>query len=331
MKIAVTGASGHVGINLCKALVQAGYQVTALYRNETKIEPLKHLDITFCRGEIHDSKFVERSLQGADLVIHLAAVISIEGDPDGSVYKTNVKGPESVVNACNKLGIKRLFHFSSIHALDYNPKDAIVNETTPYYLKDKFIYKKSKALGELEALKGVDKGIHVSIFRPTSIIGINDYALSEVGEIFINLHSGKMPAVLNTGFDWIDVADIVNTLLNAIRNNTTASGEIYMLSGNWHALQDLVQMATTATGKTIKAPTLPVWTGFASLPFTPLIKLFMPLPGYFTYEALCYLTNTNRNISHKKATQHFNHSPRPTLDSVKAIYNDFAQRGLLTL
>lgn len=249
MKIAVTGATGHVGITLCKALIADHYDVVGFYRNEAKTEPLKTLNMQLCQGDVLDASFLEQHLADVDVVINLAAMISIDGDPNGTVMKTNIEGPRNIVNCCEKLGIKQLIHFSSIHSLKYNADDDVVNEETPFYSGNKFSYKLSKAKGEQEAHKAVDKGIHLTVFRPTSIIGPNDYAPSEVGEILLNLYHGKMPSLLKTGFDWVDVRDIVTATIAALNIGSRPSGEVYMLSGHWHSLKELSLMGSAATGK----------------------------------------------------------------------------------
>lgn len=55
----------------------------------------------------------------------------------------------------------------------------------------------------------------------------------------------------------------------------------------------------------------------------------MDIPSQFTYEALSYLVETNKNISHRKAAEIFNYKARPTAESIVDIYDFFAQQDLL--
>ena len=115
MTVAVTGAAGHVGGNLVRALLEQGRRVRTLVREDTRA--LDGLDVELYRGDIFEPESLKKFVEGCDVVYHLAAMISISGDPEGLVKKTNVDGVKNMVNACLEGGIKRLIHFSSIHAM----------------------------------------------------------------------------------------------------------------------------------------------------------------------------------------------------------------------
>ncbi len=75
MKIAVTGASGHVGTNLCELLVQQGHHVRILvYRDRSVIE---HLPVEFIDGDITNEEDLVALCRNCEVVIHLAANISL--------------------------------------------------------------------------------------------------------------------------------------------------------------------------------------------------------------------------------------------------------------
>jgi dihydroflavonol-4-reductase len=85
MKVVVTGAYGLVGANLVRTLLGQGHTVTvADIRTSLSLEGLdvEHVDIDVLEQE----RLVE-PFRGADVVYHLAAVISITGDPTGLVQR----------------------------------------------------------------------------------------------------------------------------------------------------------------------------------------------------------------------------------------------------
>src|SRR5438105_1250174 len=75
MKIALTGATGHVGANLSRKLLEEGHQVRALVRNERL--GLDGVAVEVCAGDLGDRESLERAFQGVEVVYHLAARISI--------------------------------------------------------------------------------------------------------------------------------------------------------------------------------------------------------------------------------------------------------------
>src|SRR5579871_694710 len=96
--IVVTGATGHVGANLVRALVGRGDRVRALVREDDS-PSLRGLDVEQVRGDVRDPESLGRAFAGADALIHLAAQISIVGPMGGLVHQTNVVGARNVGRA----------------------------------------------------------------------------------------------------------------------------------------------------------------------------------------------------------------------------------------
>jgi dihydroflavonol-4-reductase len=70
MLAAVTGASGHLGANLVRALLDRKWQVRAIIRNDKRA--LEGLDIEFVAGDVLDGESLRQAFTGADVVFHLA-------------------------------------------------------------------------------------------------------------------------------------------------------------------------------------------------------------------------------------------------------------------
>src|SRR6185503_7769357 len=94
-KIAVTGASGHLGNTVCRVLLEQGFSVNALYNTDKKA--VNDLAVNAVKGSVLNQSDLTDLLQGCDAVIHCAAIISINGDPTGIVHKTNTEGPKNIV------------------------------------------------------------------------------------------------------------------------------------------------------------------------------------------------------------------------------------------
>ena len=91
---AVTGATGHVGASLVRALLDDGRTVRAVNRQPGAA--LAGLDVEFVAADVGDPTRCGARFQGVEVVYHLAALISIAGDPDGRVRATNVDGVRNV-------------------------------------------------------------------------------------------------------------------------------------------------------------------------------------------------------------------------------------------
>ena len=132
MKVAVTGAYGHVGANLVRALLDAGHAVRAVDVSEGPA--LDGLDATFARADVRDTDSLRPAFDGVEVVFHLAAKISIAGDPDGSVRAINVDGVRNAASVALDTGVRRFVHVSSIHAFDCD-QPGVIDETSPRSLR----------------------------------------------------------------------------------------------------------------------------------------------------------------------------------------------------
>jgi dihydroflavonol-4-reductase len=323
--IAITGVCGLTGANLARALLAQGRQVRGLvHRDQRAVEGL---DIELAQADIRDPASLRRALAGAEVVYHLAARISLETKDQAETEATNVQGTRNVVEICLHCGVRRLVHFSSIHALEQAPLDlALDEERRRVSSQSRSPYDRSKAQGEVEALQGMARGLEVVILRPTAMIGPYDYYPSYMGRALLSLAQGRIPALVRGGFDWVDVRDVVQAAMRAER--VAESGSSYILSGHWRSIRQIADLTAELTGR--RAPLFTVPTGLATLA-APLMGALAKLKGtqpIFTRLTLDAL-NSNRQISHAKASRDLGYQPRPVEDTVGDTLDWFAQNGYL--
>ncbi len=321
MTAAVTGANGHIGNNLCRELIKNGYKVKALVRNH--IESLKDIDITFVKGDVLYQQSLSDLIKDADVVFHLAAVISINGNQKHLIEKINIEGTKNISDLCLEHN-KRLIHFSSVHALNQYPLNMPLTEDNPLADENAYIYDRTKAAGERIILNACKKGLNATILNPTSVIGIHDYKPSYLGQAVLKIAKGKLPALIPGGFDWVDVRDIVHGAISAIDKGKAS--ERYLLSGHWKSLEDLATEINIHTGR--KNPIkVSEFTAKIGLPFIHIFSKITGQDPLYTKESLDILKNSNKNISSLKAEQDLGYNPRPFSETVKDTINWFKQNG----
>lgn len=323
-KIAVIGASGYIGNNVCRALLQQGYSVKALIHVTSN--SLERLDVEKVRGDILDPFSLKKFLEGADVVINAAGKISIAGDPDGSVRQINVKGTKNLVEAALACGIQRLIHFSSIHALDQAPHLEL-DETRSLVSEGGLQHDLSKSDAEKEVLKGISQGLDAIILNPTAAIGPNDFNPSLMGKGLIALYNRKVPALVSGGFDFVDVRDVAKAAIIAIEKGK--SGDRYLLSGMWKTVRELAQLVQELTGKTAPKFTSPHWLARMGVPIARAYSFITNTPTLYTGETLEVLLRCNRNISCSKAKRELAFYPRPLIETLKDTFDWFKQSGLI--
>ena len=111
----------------------------------------------------------------------------------------------------------KLVHVSSVHAYDMDPLDDVLDETRTQVADSTRhpAYDRSKALGERVIREYVEKGLDAVIVNPSGIMGPVDHGPSRLGQMLCDLANGKLPALLDGGFDCVDVRDVTNTVLAA--------------------------------------------------------------------------------------------------------------------
>lgn len=325
MDVAVTGAAGHVGGNLVRELIRGGHDVSALvYRD---MRALEGTGADLLKGDVTDLSSLEKAFDGAGIVINCAAHISITGEDGGRVDEVNVTGPRNVVQACLTCKVKRLVHFSSVHAFKQDPMDETIDETRP--LADTApctAYDRSKAAGEREVLEGLDRGLDAIIVNPSAVIGPHDHKLSRMGDVMLRIYHRKLPALVPGGYDWVDVRDIVDGTLAAVERGRT--GERYILSGHWLPVRDLARLVGETTGHTPPKLSTPMLLARIGAPFVEGWSRVTGSRPLYTREALTILTG-NSKFSHAKASNELGYEPRPTRDTIKDTFEWFREAGWL--
>lgn len=325
MKIAVTGGSGHIGVNLCRELVKQGYAVRVLVHKNTK--DLQDIPLETVQGDLRDPASISSLIHDADIVIHLAAVISIQGNRIGELFDINVEGTRKILEASRRASVKRIIHFSSIHALVQYPFNQILDENRPLAVSDKMAYSRSKALAEEIVLNAAEQGMDATILSPTAVIGPFDYAPSLMGRALILLGSGRLPALVLGGYNWVDVRDVTCSTIAAIEKGR--KGERYILSGHWMTLEQISKLVSKITDLHTRRITCPNWLARVGLPFINLYCSVYDKDPLYTRDSLYTLRTSHRNISHEKATKELDFKPRPFEETIKDTLAWFETQGFL--
>jgi len=325
MTVVVTGASGHIGLNLVRALVAEKRSVRAVVHHNHQV--LDGLGVEIVTGDVTDMASLTRALEGADVVYHLAGVISLLRNEWPLVEKINIQGTRNVIEACRSSHVKRLVHFSSIHAINPEPLDVPVDENHPLIQGHRYPpYDLSKAEAQREIRKAVAAGLNAVVVNPTGVFGPYDYQPSFFGTALLMMANGQMPALIDGGFDWVDARDVAQGAILA--EQKAPSGSEYLLSGHWVSMREIGAVMQEISDSSIPGFVCPMPVARFGAPFvTAYSRIFKKRP-IFTSVSLNAL-RSNRNISHEKATRELGYQPRPFKETLTDTMKWFAQNGNL--
>jgi dihydroflavonol-4-reductase len=325
MIIAVTGANGHVGVNLCDTLTKQGHEVRALTHDHNSF--LEGIPLRQFRGDLLDLESLRTFVDGADVVFHLAAKISIRGDRDGNVWKVNTDGPRNMVETAKAAGVKKFVHFSSIHAFQQYPSGQVLDEHRALVGETGFAYDRSKATGERIVKEASRDGLDAVIINPCAIIGPHDPKPSLTGKAVISLINHQIPALVPGGYNWVDVRDVVNGAISASQRGV--KGEKYLLSGNWCSLPDLSSMLARLSGAKTPRKVMPFWLARLGLPFITSYSRIAGSEPLYTGESLTILNEGSRMISSDKARRELDYKTRSLETTLSDLIDWFREKGML--
>lgn len=118
MKCFLTGGTGVVGRQFLPRLLAAGWHVTLLTRDPSKVRVPANAAIEFVRGDLDSPETIallEKHPGRYDVVFHLAASLDYFGRRE-ALFATNTNGTERMARFARRTGARRFVHASSIEA-----------------------------------------------------------------------------------------------------------------------------------------------------------------------------------------------------------------------
>ena len=311
--VAVVTGAGHIGCNLVRALLETDRDVLIVDLREPTA--LCDLGAQWIRADVRDATAMASALRHAEVVFHLAAVISVAGSMGGLVESVNVDGVETTARAALAAGVPRFVHCSSVHAYDLMAcRGTVVKEDSPRADDPNLpAYDRSKAAGERRLRTVIDDGLNAVILNPTGVIGPRDDGPSRMGAVLLAAARRRLPATIRGSFDWVDVRDVVRALLTAEHRGTT--GENYLIGGHSACVADLARLAADAADVT--PPVVDLSSGFAHIwsPLASWLARREPNPLLYTEDSL-HALDSQPIVDHSKASAALDHRPRPLAETV---------------
>ena len=170
MRILVSGATGRVGANLVKALVERGDEVKSMvFPGDPKESKLAGIDTEIRHADLTDTDAVAAAAEGAEVIIHVGALMGAPPKGAGHFLDVNVMGTQRLLDAALANDVERFIYFSSTAAYD---TDRVAIHPTPEDapLDPLSLYGTSKRMAEaLVENYGHAHSLPYVIFRPSDI------------------------------------------------------------------------------------------------------------------------------------------------------------------
>jgi uncharacterized protein YbjT (DUF2867 family) len=305
--ILVTGASGYVGNNLVRRLVEAGQPVRALVHNRAKAETrLSDLSdrIEIAEGDVTRPETLAPAMDGVTSVMHLVAVAIEHGDL--TYERVNFQGTVNVVDAAKAAGVRRLIYMGQNGS----------NSALPY----PFLASKGKAQEAVAA-----SGLDWTALRPSVIWGPQD-EFANIQARLIKLTPLLFPIVGDgqARFQPVWVGDVVEATVRCLDDERTI-GQVYALGGpevlTYAEIVWRVLKALGARRLTVNVP-VPLLR-----PVVKLMEIALPNPPVTT--SLLSVLKVDNTTPDNALPTVFDITPRPFTPENLAYMRQFSALGSL--
>lgn len=312
----ITGAKGHLAGTIIRCLRGTDCQIRGLILPTESGEDDRQ--VAYYHGDVTRPETLDALFFGAEcnevVVIHAAGLISISAKATPRLYHVNVEGTRNVLEQAMRHGVRKFVYVSSVHAIPELSDGEIITEVSRFS-KDTVTgaYARTKAEATQAVLNAAAKGLNAVIVHPSGIIGPYDDGQNHLVQLIRLCVSGRLPACVAGGYDFVDVRDVARGCLLALDKGK--AGDCYILSNRYYTVEELLSYVRETVGGRRKL-CLPLGVARA---FAPLFEWGAELshtrPLYTRY-ALDTLAS-NGHFSHAKATAALGYQPRELRATVR--------------
>ena len=278
-------------------------------------------------GDLTERASLDRALPGCEALFHVAADYRLGARHPEQLYRTNVEGTRSLLEACRAAGIARVVYTSSVATMGLPADGSPGREDTPVALADMIgHYKRSKFLAEELVREFVRNGLPVVIVNPSTPIGPGDRKPTPTGQMVLDAANGRTPAYIDTGLNIVHVDDVAAGHLLAYQHGRI--GERYILGGEDLSLREILTEIAQLVGRRPPRIRLP---RAAVLPIAYAAEFFAALSGRSTRVTVEGVRMARKRMffSSDKAARELGYRSRPARCAFEDAVSWLRTEGLL--
>ena len=320
-KFLVTGATGLLGNNIVRQLLEAGQAVRVLARASSDGRALEGLAVERVAGDVRDAALVAEACRGVDVVIHSAGHVHLGWKQLDQHRQINVDGARNMAAAARTAGV-RLVHVSAINALGLGRLDQPADEDTPLPGIVNCPYVVTKREAEKVVLDEVARGLDAVIVNPGCMFGPWDWKPSS-GKMLLAVT--KFAPVYPTGaVSFCDARDVAAGTISAVSKGKT--GRKYVLGGhNLSYFEAWRQMAKLVGKRGPFSPMGPLFRAVAA----PVLDAYSWLTGQEgdANSAILLMGRQQHCFSSRRAEEELGYVVRPFADTLAETWEWFQRYG----
>jgi dihydroflavonol-4-reductase len=288
MRVLVLGATGQLGSNLIRALLDRGEQVRALIRPSSPATTLSGLDIECVSGDLNDAASIAQACRGVSVVYHAAGYYPTKNVPVGHAVSEALRETDVLVRAVTRgtrSSVRKVVYASTLTTIGPpRTPGGLADETCTFetvYSDNPYLM--AKHAMESAFLNATSRGMPTVAVNPTAFYGPYDSKPTSGMQILL-IAKRMMPLYVQGPTNVIDVRDAAVVMIHAAQKGRI--GERYIV-GNWNTShQEVNELIARLAG--VMPPLIPVPPVLARLglqmsewTFQSLLRRPEPIPRFF--------------------------------------------------
>lgn len=325
MRTLVTGATGLVGNNVVRLLVDRGETVRVLVRPGADPRPLAGLPVEVVEGDVTDPASVAAAVRDAGRVIHAAGAVHIGWLDADAQHRVNVEGTRNVVAAVRAAGARLLF-VSTVNTLQPGTPDRPADETAPDCSNQPWPYAVTKLAAERVVRQAAAEGLNAAIVNPGYMLGPWDWKPSS-GRMVLTIARTRPWVAPPGGLQVLDVRDAAAGIVAAL--DRAPAGARYLLAGTYLPFFELFTRVAEVVGQRPPARVAVPWRlrcvgGIADL--------WARATGHESdlNSAAIGASLIEHCYTDARARQELDWQPRPPREAIEGAYAWFREHGYLS-
>ena len=337
--VLVTGGSGFIGAHCILQLLNAGYRVRTTVRSLTREGDVRAMlkvgggapgeALSFAAADLVSDAGWPEAVAGCAFVLHVASPLPA-GAPkhEDELIVPARDGALRVLRAARDAGVKRLVLTSSFAAVGYGhaSTDRLFSETdwTDPNSRHLGAYAKSKTLAERAAWEFIarDGGpLELAVVNPAAVFGpVLGPDFSTSIQLLRLLMDGGMPRCPRLSFGIVDVRDVADLHLRAMKNPAAKGERFLAVAGESMSIQEIALLLKARMGNAAaRAPTkvMPDWMVRLASLFNAGLAQVVPELGKV------------KRITNEKARRVLGWTPLANADAIVATAESLVRLGLL--
>jgi dihydroflavonol-4-reductase len=263
----VTGASGFLGSQLVRTLIERGESVKAFVRPGSNLAALSGYPrdrLKIAVGDIRIEQSVFAALAGCTRMYHVAANFKMWDPKPSRIILPAVEGMRATLRAARSRKLDKIVVTSSAGVLGTSAREEPMDETHEFNLTDPEAYFAAKVAADEVAHEFIAEGLPIVMALPATIAGPGDWKPTPNGQLlleYLKTPSTSHFPVSGGGINVVDVEDVALGHVGAMEQGVV--GERYLLGGDNLTFSQLFETLCDLTG--LAEPSAPKSKGLMKL------------------------------------------------------------------